>query len=162
MKKILIVVFSMITVCAIAQKPIKNGTIYKEHPYITVVNRSIEFFLSQNFKEFAKLYADSAKFYEPLSTKPENLANRIKSYMGFLKNWENVEMPKQKGSYPDGLEYDDGSFIVQSWWAEKAVNKKTGKTENTPFVVFDEFNKDGKIITETFYYDRSSIKAASK
>jgi len=160
MKKLLIAVFAMITVSVFAQDKQKNGTIYKEHPYITIVNNSNELFLKQDWDGLAKLYADTAKFYDPSSSKAISLADEKKGWSGIYNDWEQISATKQ--GYPDGLQYDKDPFTVQSWWVITAANKKTKKTVKVYMVQFDEFNKDGKIAREISYYDQTPFIEASK
>ena len=68
---------------------------------------------------------------------------------------------KQIG-YPDGLEYASDPFTVQSWWEVTAVNKKTQKKATFEQVVFDSFNKVGKITSELSYYDTQALMEATK
>jgi hypothetical protein len=160
MKKLLIAVFTMITASTLAQDMQKNGTLYKEHPYITAVNNSMDLFLKQDWDNMAKLYSDTVKFYDPSSTKPSNLADVKKGWAGIYNAWEQITVTKQ--GYPDGLQYDKDPFTVQSWWAISATNKKTKKVAKVFMVQFDEFNKDGKIAREFSYYDQTPFIEASK
>jgi hypothetical protein len=160
MKKLLIAVFTLLACNAFAQGPQKNGTIFKDHPYITIVNNSNDLFLKQDWDGMAKLYADTAKFYDPSSTKGISLTDEKKGWADIYNGWEQISVTKQ--GYPDGLQYDKDPFTVQSWWAITAVNKKTKKTAKVYMVMFDEFNKDGKIARELSYYDQTPFIEASK
>jgi hypothetical protein len=160
MKKLLIVAFTLLACSTFAQDVQKNGTIYKEHPYITIVNNSNALFLKQDWDGLASLYADTAKFYDPGSPKASDLATVKKGWADIYNNWEQITVTKQ--GYPDGLQYDQDPFTVQSWWTITAVNKKTKKTAKAYMVQFDEFNKDGKISRELTYYDQTPFIEASK
>lgn len=165
MKKILIAVFWFIAIGSIAQKPIKNGTIYKEHPYITTVNNNAELLNKQDVTKWEQNFADTVKFYNPMNygVKPINMAE-LKQHFGiFLADWSNISFTKQIGSYPDGFEWaNDGGFTVESYWLQTQTNKKTGKIAKFYYIQFDEFNKDGKIVEEKFYYDPTPLFEASK
>ncbi len=160
MKTLLIVLFSLLACGADAQTMQKNGTIYKEHPYIDVVNKSVDLFLKNDWDGYAKLYADTAKFYDPSSAKRFNLDTVKKSWAYIKNNWDQLTVTKQ--GYPDGLQYEKDPFTVQSWWVVTAVNKKTKKTAKFYLVQFDEFNKDGKINLEMSYYDQTPLINAMK
>jgi hypothetical protein len=160
MKKLLIVVFTLLACGAFAQGPQKNGTIYKTHPYIDVVNNSNALFLKKDWDGYAKLYADTVKFYDSVNPKAASLADTKKFWADIDANWDQVTVTKQ--GYPDGLQYDKDPFTVQSWWVVTAVNKKTKKTAKFNVVQFDEFNKDGKIALELSYYDQGSLVEAMK
>jgi len=159
MKKLLILSFTLLACGAFAQT-VKNGTIYREHPYITIVNNSNDLFLKQDWAGLSALYADTVKFYDPSSPKSYNLATAKKGWADIFTNWDKVSVAKQ--GYPDGLEYDKDPFTVQSWWIITAVNKKTGKSAKVYMVQFDTFNKAGKIDTEASYYDQAPLIEASK
>ena len=160
MKKLLIVVFTLLACSAFAQTPEKNGTIYKTHPYIDAVNNSTALFLKNDWDGYIKLYADTAKFYDPSSEKPYRIADEKKSWADLYSKWDHITATKQ--GYPDGLQYDKDPFTVQSWWIISAVNKATKKTAKAFMVQFDEFNKDGKIDMEISYYDQTPFIEASK
>lgn len=160
MKKLLFLAFTLLACSAFAQDMQKNGTIYKTHPYITVVNNSMDLFQKQDWDGLGKLYADSVKFYDPSSPKAISLADEKKGWATIFADWEQIVVAKQ--GYPDGLQYEKDPFTVQSWWGVTAVNKKTKKTAKFNIVQFDTFNKDGKIDTELSYYDTTPLIDASK
>ena len=95
MKKILIAVFSLLTCGAFAQSPVKNGTIYKEHPYITVVNNSIELFKKQDWDGMTKLFADTVKFYDPSSPKAISLADEKRGGQAFTTTGTKLRSPNK-------------------------------------------------------------------
>jgi hypothetical protein len=160
MKKLLILLFVMVSYGALAQTPEKNGIIYKKHPYITIVNNSTALFIKQDWVGLAKLYADTARFYDPSSPKKQTLADEKKAWADIAAKWTQIKVVPV--GYPDGLEYTKDPFTVQSWWKVTAVNKKTKKTATFHMVQFDEFNKAGKIGTEIAYYDLTPLMEASK
>jgi hypothetical protein len=160
MRNFLIVLFILLAGSSFAQAPKKNGIIYKEHPYITIVNNSTNLFIKQDWTGLAKLYADTAIFYDPTSPKKISLADQKKGWAAIAKDWGQIKIVKV--GYPDGLEYDKDLFTVQSWWTVTTVNKKTKKTAKFHLVQFDEFNKAGKIAVEIAYYDQTPLIDASK
>jgi hypothetical protein len=160
MRNFLIALFVLLAGSTFAQAPKKNGTIYKEHPYITIVNNSTNLFIKQDWTGLAKLYADTAIFYDPTSPKKISLADQKKGWAAIAKDWGQIKIVKV--GYPDGLEYDKDPFTVQSWWTVTTVNKKTKKTAKFHLVQFDEFNKAGKITVEIAYYDQTPLINASK
>ncbi|MDN3549654.1 nuclear transport factor 2 family protein [Mucilaginibacter aquaedulcis] len=160
MKNLLILALMLMAGTTFAQDVLKNGTIYKEHPYITIVNNSTELFLKQDWDGLSKLYTDTVKFYDPSSPNKISLADQKKGWADIAAKWEQIKVVKV--GYPDALEYDHDPFTVQSWWKVTAVNKKTKKTATFHMVQFDEFNKDGKIAVEYAYYDQTPLIEASK
>ena len=160
MKKLLTIAFMAFTVSSFAQTVVKNGTIYKEHPYITIVNDLTAAFAKGDTTAVIKYYADTAKFYDSSSPKKMTLAQTRADWQRLFANWDQITI-KAMG-YPDGLEYTSDPFTVQSWWVVTGVNKKTKKTVKFYQVIFDMFNKDGKIAVESSYYDTSGIIEAMK
>ena len=63
MKKLLLIILIAAPVVAFAQKKVKNGTIYKEHPYIEIVKQIAVLYEKNDGAGMAKFYADSAHVY---------------------------------------------------------------------------------------------------
>lgn len=161
MKRLLTIGLLALSATAFGQGVVKNGTIYKEHPYITAVIQMNALFMKGDSIGAAKFYADSARFIDATDPmKPTSLKQAISNWHAIFENWDQISI-KQIG-YPDGLAYDSDPFTVQSWWEVTAVNKKTQKKATFEQVIFDTFNKDGKISSELSYYDTSAIVAAMK
>jgi hypothetical protein len=161
MKKILLPALMLLSASTFAQSIVKNGTIYKEHPYITALKTEVADFTKGDTLGAASFYADTAKFAD--SPEPKNIYTLKQARAGWQRifaDWT-ITSVKQVG-YPDGLEYASDPFVVQSWWEITVVNKKTQKTAVFDQVLFDYFNKDGKISFEGSYYDQGSLIAASK
>ena len=118
----------------------------------------------QDFTKWAESFADTVKFYNPMNygSKPLNLEELKQHIDLFLNDWSDISFTKQKGSYPDAFEWaNDGGFTVQSYWLQSQTNKKTGKIAKFNYIQMDEFNKNGKIVEEKFYYDPTSLIDAS-
>ena len=132
----------------------KNGTIYINHPYIDVVNKTVKGYTSKDMALWKSCFADTAKFtisgFEKSFTVKENEVALLRDF----KFFDNIVV-KQVG-YPDYLHYDDGDQkVVQSWWKWTGKSKKTGKQLTIYFVEFDWFNNAGKIFRETTLGDFS-------
>ena len=84
MKKLLIAVFTLLTCSAFAQSPQKNGTIYKEHPYITIVNNSMDIFLKQDWDGMTKFMLIPLNFMTLRAPKAISLADVKKGWAGHL------------------------------------------------------------------------------
>ena len=150
MKKMLLtcsmLVFVLLT---FAQTEKSNGTIYINHPNIDVVNKMMKAYETQNMDLYKSCYSDTVKFFVPGSDKFDNLKKNVSVQNVDFKYFNNISM-KPVG-YPDYLHYKkDDSKTVQSWWTWSGTSKKTGKVT---FVIFDDFNTSGKIISETSYGD---------
>jgi len=77
-----------------------------------------------------------------------------------INNWNDLKMTESQP--PVALEYSDGALVVQSWWTISLINKKTGKKATVDMVLFDEFNKEGKIVNQRQYYDPNQMIDAAK
>jgi hypothetical protein len=172
MKK-LFVLLAIVSNAAFAQKMVKNGVIYKEHPYIEIVKKVAGLYEQGNAGGMAKYYSDTAHVYgmtrynpdtglmkKHLMPKSKALAEAKAGWQQVIDNWDHIKMAPL-GS-PDGLAYADSPFTVQSWWLVTLVNKKTGKTAAVEMVLFDMFNKNGKIATQLEYYDPTPLTMAMK
>ena len=63
MKKLLILILVAGCVNAFAQKKVKSGTIYSEHPYIETMRRFAVTYEKQDTAAMGRFFADSAKIY---------------------------------------------------------------------------------------------------
>lgn len=95
-----------------------------------------------------------------LLPKSKALAEAKNGWQQIIDSWDHIKMTPL--SPPDGLAYTDAPFTVQSWWLITLTNKKTGKTAATEMVLFDMFNKDGKIAVQLEYYDPTPLAVATK
>ncbi len=141
-------------IAAFCQKPVKNGTIYIKHPYIDVVNKAAKAYLAKDDATNRKIYSDTAKFWVSGMKKHIKLEEAIKMWDSDFDHFDNITLTPV--GYPDYLHYiDKGQKYVQSWWKESGKSKKTGEIVTVDFVMFDLFNKDGKIVDEGIYGDFS-------
>jgi hypothetical protein len=173
MKKLLLFIFIISSFSALAQKKSKNGIIYKEHPYIAIVQQLAVLYEKGDTAAMAKFYADSAQVYgmtrynvdtskvAQWSVPPgKSLKAAELGWREIFDNWGQIKM--QPIGAPDGLDYSNARFMVQSWWLFSLVNKKTKKTAKVEMVLFDIFNPDGKIAVQIGFYDPTSIIDAMK
>ena len=173
MKKLLLVMFVAVSVSAFAQKKVKSGTIYSEHPYIKVMHRFAGFYEKGDTAAMGKLFADSAKIYGMMRyavdtaitaqwsvPPPRNVAEAKAGWQQVFETWGQMKM-KPIGT-PDGLEYNNSRFTVQSWWLITLINRKTKKVAKIEMVLFDIFNTDGKIAVQVGFYDPTSLLLAMK
>ncbi|AVR45378.1 hypothetical protein C7S20_08905 [Christiangramia fulva] len=158
MKKIMITaVLFLFGITAFAQKE-TNGTIYIKHPYIEVVNNAVKDYTSKDFKSLKKYYADSAMYWQSGMEKFAPMNDAIERWT----NDENylTDISLEAVGYPDYLHYEQGDVeYVQSWWNWSAKSKKTGEVFKVPMVMFDAFNKNGKIVRQFIYGDFSKAMA---
>ncbi|UAY52483.1 hypothetical protein [Ferruginibacter albus] len=159
MKK-LIVIFSLFLLLganAFSQEMKENGIIYITHPYIDMVNNSMNAYVKQDNAAFGKIYSDTAKFWASGMDKPIGIADAIKMWSTDFKFYDSIKVLTV--GYPDYLHYKDhDSKIVQSWWTWVGKSKRTGATVKVDFVQFDGFNSAGKIDFEGMYGDFSKME----
>jgi hypothetical protein len=173
MRKLLLMILIACSVSAFAQKKVKNGIIYKEHPYIEIVKQVAVLYEKGDTAAMARLYADSVQVYGMTrysvdTTKvaqwsvppPKGLAGAKAGWQQVFDNWEQIKM--RMIGVPEAMAYDDSPFSVQSFWLFTMVNKKTKKVAKVELVLFNLFNKDGKIATQIEFYDPTSLLAAMK
>ena len=95
MKKLLLIIFICSNV-AIAQKKVKNGIIYKEHPYIETMKQLAALYEKGDADAMEKLYADSALAYGmtrynvDTSTVAQPSVPPGKTLVGAKAGWQNI------------------------------------------------------------------------
>lgn len=153
MKKLILSLSLFVSVLVTyAQAEKTNGTIYIKHPYIDVVNKSVNAYKTQNVTEWRALYADTAKFSITGIDKVFPMKEQEKYFGLDYKFFTDIKMTPY--GYPDYLHYvKDDAKVVQSWWVWSGKSKKTGKEIKILFSMFDWFNSAGKIITEASFGD---------
>jgi hypothetical protein len=134
----------------------ENGTIYIKHPYIDVVNNSTKAYLAKDEASLRTIYSDTAKWWISGMKDFIPIADAMKSWMTDFDYYDNIK--QDEVGYPDYLHYKKkDAMIVQSWWTWSGKSKKTGEVLKVPMIVFDDFNKDGKIVREYIYGDFSKM-----
>jgi len=140
-----------------------NGTIYIKHPYIGIVNKTSETYVSKDWKAAKALYADTAKWWISGLEKPIPIDDAIKIWAADFDSFDDIKQEVFPGSYPDYLHYKkDDIKVVQSWWVWSGKSKKTGEIVKVNMVQFDVFNKAGKIGHEEIFGDFSKLSAAKQ
>ncbi len=134
----------------------KNGTIYIKHPYIDVVNKIAKAYESKDSAR-QKYYADTARFWSVGMEKAIPMPEAFKMLNHDFEIYDSIKMTPV--GYPDYLHYlDKDTKVVQSWWRWSGKSKKMGNVLKIDMVIFDEFNKAGKIIYEGVYGDFSKME----
>ena len=138
----------------------ENGIIYIKHPNIDAVNNTVKAYLQKDIATLKTLYSDTARWWASGMPKNIPIAEAMKLWMTDFDVYDSIKQ-KQVG-YPDYLHYKDAdSKTVQSWWTMSGKSKKTGEVVRVPMFVLDDFNVDGKIISESIYGDFSKWNAAN-
>ena len=158
MKKVLLIVMMGATFITYAQKK-ANGTIYVDHPAITVVEGMIKAFVNGDENKVAGYLADDFKSFDG-SNKDDKGSDKA-SFLRSVKNWKDnidyLSIKRSAGAYPDALEYTDDSqkdvVWVQTWEDVKGVHKTTGVKIDMPMHRLFVVNKDNKIKSIMTYSD---------
>ena len=134
----------------------ENGSIYIKHASIDAVNSSVKAYLAKDVEALKKIYSDTAKFWVSGMEKFIPIADAMKMWMTDFDYY--VDIAQKEFGYPDYLHYKkDDSKVVQSWWTWSGKSKKTGEALKIQMVVFDDFDKNGKIVKEYIYGDFSKM-----
>jgi hypothetical protein len=157
MKKIFLAAGLILAVLAgFSQKEEKNGTIFIKHPYIDVVNKSVQAYLAKDVATNTAIFADTARFWINGMAKPIPITEAFKMWTSDFDYYADIKL-KTVG-YPDYLAYKDkDQKVVQSWWTWTGKSKKTGALVSIDLVQFDTFNDGGKIAFEAIYGDFSKL-----
>lgn len=154
-KAILSAAFFLFGLTAFCQQEL-NGTIYIKHPYIDVINKSNDAYAAQDWATLKNIYSDTAKWWSSGMEKFIPIADAMNSWKKDFVYFDDVKQVPM--GYPDYLHYKkEDAKIVQSWWTWTGKAKKSGEVLKIPMVMFDEFNKAGKIVREYIYGDFSKL-----
>ena len=156
-KSVLIAMMFFIVITAYSQK--KNGTVYKDHPAIAIVEAMqqafiagdtdlVSSYLADDFKEFNG--SDNNRYAE--GTNKEDF---VEGATWWSENLSYLSIERQDGAYPDAIKYKDDSdgLWVQTWDNLKGVHTKTGTKINMPIHRLFGLDKDNKIKVMINYYN---------
>ena len=156
MKKSVLIFAMMFTIIMYSQKK-KNGTIYKEHPAIEVVEAMMQARVAGDADKVASYLTDDFKSFQGTSTnkdaKGTDKENFLKGVKRFKENFAYASLERSSGAYPDALEYkdDEDGLWVQTWDHFKAVHNKTGVKVDMPIHSLYTLTDDNKIKTMITY-----------
>ena len=150
----------MFFTCIMFPQKQKNGTIYKEHPAITMVENMQQAFVAGDTIKVAGYLADDFKAFNGMNSNPDAKGTNKQQFVSSVKGWKNnidyFSISRTKGAYPDAIEYDnDSGFWVQTWDQIKGVHKNTGVKIDMPMHRLYLVNKDNKISRIVTYDDAS-------
>lgn len=142
----------------LSRQTIKNGTIYKDHPYIGKV-RQIWYNLAQgNLDKVWKDFSPNARVYD---------INQIGKEYSNLKDWQQYVgevfsdfdfISIDEVGYPDYIDYEGNGGTVLAWYNMTMKSKKTKKNVVFKFHSQHDFNEKGMIVLETLYYNANLLK----
>lgn len=142
----------------LSRQTIKNGTIYKDHPYIGKV-RQIWFNLAMgNIDQVWKDFSPNARIYDlNLIDKDYNNLSDHQNYVGEVFSKYDFISIDEVG-YPDYIDYEGDGGTVLAWYNMIVKNKKTKKNITLKFHSQHDFNEEGIIVTEYLYYNANLLK----
>jgi len=142
----------------LSRQTIKNGTIYKDHPYIVKV-RQIWFNLAMgNIDEVWKDFSPNSRIYDlNLIDKDYNNLTDHQKYVGEVFSKYDLISIDEVG-YPDYIDYEGDGGTVLAWYNMIVKNKKTEKNITLKFHSQHDFNEEGIIVTEYLYYNANLLK----
>lgn len=142
----------------LSRQTIKNGTIYKDHPYIGKV-RQIWFNLAMgNIDQVWKDFSPNARIYDlNLMDKDYNNLTDHQKYVGEVFSKYDFISIDEVG-YPDYIDYEGDGGTVLAWYNMIVKNKKTKKNITLKFHSQHDFNEEGIIVTEYLYYNANLLK----
>tara|TARA_B100000900_G_scaffold398256_1_gene399437 strand:- start:760 stop:1683 length:924 start_codon:yes stop_codon:yes gene_type:complete len=142
----------------LSRQTIKNGTIYKDHPYIGKV-RQIWFNLAMgNIDEVWKDFSPNSRIYDlNLIDKDYNNLTDHQKYVGEVFSKYDLISIDEVG-YPDYIDYEGDGGTVLAWYNMIVKNKKTKKNITLKFHSQHDFNEEGIIVTEYLYYNANLLK----
>jgi hypothetical protein len=143
-----------------SEQTLTNGILYKNHPYIVKVRKLVANFSLANLDGMFVDFAPNARFNDLNYAYgvSKNIEERKKDLTPFLENIE-IEGIDEIG-YPDMLDHDGPSSVVDSWWSMRLRNKKTNKKFKISLVLSHTFNDQGQIEQEHNYYNGAQMAAS--
>ncbi|PKQ44271.1 nuclear transport factor 2 family protein [Confluentibacter flavum] len=162
-KQTLLLVLALICIFTTFGQKKTNGTIYNDHPVITVVEDMTKAFVSGDSDKVASYLTDDFKSYNGVGLKTNDKGWDKAAFSSNAKGWfdalDYFTITRSKGAYPDALEYKESNqkdvVWVQTWEDIKGVHKKTGVKVNMPSHRLIVVNKDNKIQTIINYTNQS-------
>jgi len=156
MRKSVIIFMMMFTVIMYSQKK-KNGTVYIDHPAITVVEAMQQAMITSDADKVGSYLADNFMSFNGTNTNPNNKGQNREDFLKRVSNFKNfvvyASLARQGGAYPDALEYkdDEDGLWVQTWDNFKGVHTVTGVKLDGPVHRLFRLNADNKIVSMITY-----------
>jgi hypothetical protein len=148
---------AMLVKNAESEQTLTNGILYKNHPNIVKVRKLVANFSLANMDGMFTDFAPNARFNDLNYAYgvSKNIEERKKDLTPFFENIEIIGIDEI--GYPDMLDHDGPSSVVDSWWSMRLRNKKTNKKFKIALVFSHTFNDQGQIQTESAYYNGSQL-----
>ena len=146
----------MFTIITYSQKK-KNGTVYIDHPAITVVEAMQQAMIASDADKVATYLADDFKSFNGVNTNPNNKGRNREDFLKRVSTFKDfvnyASLKRTNGAYPDALEYkdDEDGLWVQTWDSFKGVHAVTGVKLDGPVHRLFRLNDDNKIVSMITY-----------
>jgi limonene-1,2-epoxide hydrolase len=157
MKKTVLFALACLSTFGMYSQKKTNGTIYIEHPAITIVENFHKAFVNVDVNKISTYVADDFKSYDASDNGAgaRDIADLLKEVENWRDNYEHTSLTRSKGAYPDALEYKEdlqkGEVWVQTWENLKGIHTQTGVKIDIPIHRAYVLNKDLKIKTQFVY-----------
>ncbi len=132
----------------------KNGTIYNHHENINTVRKMIYAIEFNDWDKVYSFYDKDVRFIDSSSPTMESISLTEQKALDkkILEKYDVASIDMV--GYPDYLHYEMGDQgLVQSWWNINFVRKSDKKAIVLPIFYIMDFNNEGKITSETAYYN---------
>lgn len=137
----------------------KNGVIYNHHENINSIRKMVYAFANKDLDKAYSFYDANARFRDINSVdgKSISLTEQKANDQKLLENFEITGV--DINGYPDYLHYELGDTrVVQSWWTYRLIRKSDKKAIDLPVLYINNFNENGKIISEIAYYSTKAFE----
>ena len=151
---------AMLVKNAESEQTLTNGILYKNHPNIVKVRKLVANFSLANMDGMFTDFAPNARFNDLNYAYgvSKNIEERKKDLTPFFENIEIIGIDEI--GYPDMLDHDGPSSVVDSWWSMRLRNKKTNKKFKIALYLSHTFNDQGQIQQENNYYSAAQMAAS--
>ena len=141
----------------LSRETIKNGVIYKDHPYIGVVRKIYYHLEHGNLKGVFQDFSPNARIYDSnlLDKEYRTLEEHIQNVTNVFTQFEMISIDEV--GYPDYIDYEGSGGVVFSWSLFTFKNKKTSEIKTMKVHSQISFNEEGKIIREDLYYNATKL-----
>ncbi|SRX54432.1 nuclear transport factor 2 family protein [Aequorivita sp. CIP111184] len=132
----------------------KNGTIYNHHENINSVRKMMYAIENNDWEKAYSFYDKDARFTDSSSADNQGISLTEQKAIDkqILEKYDVASIDMV--GYPDYLHYEMGDArVVMSWWNINFIRKADKKAIVFPIHYIQDFNEEGKITSETAYYN---------
>ena len=164
MKKFILIIICFYSFDLLAQKE-KNGTVYKEHPGIVLVETLEKAIVDGDIEKLSSMLDDDFRIRNGTGLNKDFEGWNKQQFINNAKWWSSdfdyLSITRDKPAYPDAIEYKESGIWVQTWERLYAVNKTTGVKVDMPFHRLYRLNKDSDKVLGIFEYNNQNVFNAS-